>query len=204
MTYEARLGDTVLRSAYAVYLDIEGDPLSVWTGPGEYSPTGAADTAINGKTFVSVGSCPILEVTAVSVGSSGTTPMTLTVGAADLNVDGAKQFLRDRRAYQGRKAWVWHVLLDENWQNPFPKRHYTGVMSHGVFKDGPEAKISLTIDRDQRLTRTPPRRLTRHSEIHPTDPYATYIVDTANSIEQPAPTVPPRFRPGFLTGFSSF
>ena len=195
MTFDTRLQDSTLRVAWAVDLDIDQDPISVWTGPGVFAPAGTTDAALNGKAFDSVGAAPILAVGPVTDDDNGVSPLTLAIGGADLNTEGMLQFIRDRRAYQSRDAYVWFCLLDENYTNAEAERYYTGSMSVSRFQDGDEPVLSLTIDRDMRVVRTPPRKLSRQSEIWPGDTFADFIVASANGdADRSAPTqtvIPP-------------
>ena len=196
MTFANRAAAGKLKWAWAFHLDIADDPITVWTGPGVFAPTGTADTALNGKTFDSVGSAPALSISPVTDDDRGVSPLSVTLSGADLNADGAKQFLRDRRAYQGRRALVWVCLLDEEYQDALAERYYTGLMSTVAFQDGAEPSLSLTIDRDLRVVRTPPRRLVRQKEIWPNDTFADFVTAAANgnaSPQQAPPTQVPSF-----------
>ncbi|MEM9881173.1 MAG: hypothetical protein AAF862_18045 [Pseudomonadota bacterium] len=191
MTFDQRLQADTLRPAWAVHLEIDQDPVSVWTGPGTFAPAGTTDAALNGKVFESVGSAPVIGVGPVTDDDNGVSPLTLAVGGADLNEDGARQFIRDRRSYQGRDAYVWFCLLDVNYSQAFAERYYTGAMSVATLQDGDEPIISLPIDRDIRLVQTPPRKLSRQSEIWPGDTFSDWIVDAANGDADRSPPVRP-------------
>jgi len=180
VTFDTRAQDTTLRVAWAVHLDIDQDPISVWTGPGVFAPSGTADSALNGKVFESIGSAAIVTIGPVTDDDKGVSPLTMALGGADIDADGARQFIRDRRAYQGRDAYVWFCLLNEQYTGAEAERYYTGSMSVVAFQDGEEPVLSLTIDRDLRLVRTPPRKLSRQKDIWPGDTFADWIVDAAN------------------------
>ena len=191
MTYDNRAQDITQRGAFAVRLDIDNDPIRVWTGPGVFAPTDTGDLALDGQTFESVGGAPIIQVSPVTDGPDGVSQLSLSLGGADLNKDAAIQFLRDRRSYQGKRAYVWECLLDENYTDAFARRFYTGIISHFSFQDGDDAVITCTLDRDIRLLRNPPRKMTRQREIWPGDTFADYAVDAANKPYGPGKETPP-------------
>lgn len=183
----ARAQDIVQRPVIAIYLDVEDDPISAWTGPGTFAPVDTIDAALNGKVFDSLGSAPVLSLGPVSQSAEGVSDCIIEFASAGLNSEGTLQFLRDRRRFQGRKAYVWWGYLDSDYKNASVSRYATGVMKQLTITPSPEeAQVQLTIGRDTRLLNAVPRYLIRHSEIHPGDTAVDNLIAVSNGRTGPS------------------
>src|SRR5690625_978048 len=108
---QAGLESPVIRPVVIAHLDILGDPISMWTGAGNFAPTGSPDEILNGKVYVPDRSFVDMSTVSEDDGIGG--PLTIVLKGNDLNQDVLRQVVRDRRRWRGRDAYVWLGLLNE-------------------------------------------------------------------------------------------
>jgi hypothetical protein len=108
------LAKPIIPLAAIVYLDIENDPLYVWTGLGDlvFTPAQTGDTGLDGFTFKGGGS--ILELSGVSEGAGGSDSLEIAFPGVDPTQPLWKQLMVDKRRWQFRRALVWLMLLDKD------------------------------------------------------------------------------------------
>lgn len=178
---DTALAATVLRPVLIARLDIRDDPLYAWTGPGAFVPVGSGDTALDGNTYLPAEG--LVDIGTVAEEYSAGGPMRLTVTAAELNDVLMRQVVRDRRIWQGRKAWLWLGLLDTDDMTviPWPVRLKTGVISSmEVTRGGRGGPVcTVTIDADLGRATGAAYRIKGHALVWPGDTASTYLVRLA-------------------------
>lgn len=175
------LAERVLRPVLIGRLDIATDPITAWTGPGVFSPSGSGDSALDGQIFVTMG--PFIELSTINEDQGIGGPVTLTLAGHDLDKEALRQIVRDKRAWRGRGAWLWTGLLnaDESSVIVNPVRIKTGVMTQMVtHRDDKGATVTVTIDLDLGNARSAPFRWLDHSRVFSTDTWSTFIIKLAN------------------------
>jgi hypothetical protein len=196
----------VIRPCLVARLDIAGDPVTAWTGPGNFAPTGTGDTSLDGQTFVPTDSLIDLSSIMENQGIGG--PVTITMAGASLNLDMLKQVIRDKRVWQGRNTWLWLALLsaDESTVVANPTRIKTGVISSIVInRVGLATTVSVTIDKDLGRSRGAPFRWTDHPRIYSADTFSTYVKMLANKpAGLDASDIRPPMRFPFMGGYGGF
>lgn len=175
------LQTSVIRPVLLVRLDILSDPLTAWTGPGLFAPTGTGDAALDDQIFAAA--APIVNLSEITEDKGIGGPVTLTVSGHALDEDLLRQIVRDKRQWRGRDAWLWMALLDDDQKtvisNPF--RIKTGVItSITTLRAADEAVVQVTIDRDLGNAKSAPFRLQDHPRFWPSDTFATFMVTLAN------------------------
>jgi hypothetical protein len=179
----ALVADTI-RPVLIGYLGITSDPLVAWTGPGVFAPTGTADDALNGQTFLPL--APFVKMSNIVEDQSIGGPVTLTVSGQDLDDVALRQVVRDKRAWRGKPAYLWLGLLNSNEYAVIadPVRIKTGVMTGMVVsRRVEEHTVSVEIDRDLGNARSAPFRWVDHTRLFPNDTGTTYVRKLANKPE---------------------
>ena len=74
---------SVIQPVYICRLDIENDPVTVWTGQGLYAPTGSGDTALDGQIFSSVAG--IVELSNIVSKDGMADPVTAVMFGVDID-----------------------------------------------------------------------------------------------------------------------
>lgn len=171
----------VIRPVLLVRLDIASDPLTAWTGPGVFVPTGSGDAALDNQIFLNA--APIVDLTGITENKDIGGPVTLTVSGHDLEEDLLAQIISDRRQWRGRKAWLWLGLLAADQKsvigNPF--RLKTGVIvSINTLRNHETSTVSVTIDRDLGNARSAPFRYQDHPRFWDGDTFGTFLTKLAN------------------------
>jgi hypothetical protein len=178
---QGALQDPVIRPVLIAYLDIDSDPISMWTGAGTFMPTGSGDSVLNGKTFYAAQSFVDVSDIVEDQGIGG--PVTIILKAESLDQDALRQIARDRAAWRGRPAYLWMGLLDTDLKSVYadPVRIKTGVMTSVVVnRSYSDVSIQLTIDVDIGNARSAPFRLLDHQRIHSGDTFSSFIIELSN------------------------
>lgn len=178
------LEGAVIRPVLIGRFDILNDPLVAWTGPGTFAPTSTGDPALDGQVFF--GMAPYIEMADVVEDQGIGGPTTLKVAGHDLDEELLRQIVRDKRTWRGRGAWLWLGLLnvDEATVLPDPVRIKTGIMAQMTMgRDGEDATVTVTIDRDLGRAQGALWRWLDHTRIFPNDAWSTFMIELANKPE---------------------
>lgn len=162
-------------------LDILGDPVFAWTGPGLFAPSGTGDSALDGQTFSP--SAAFVNISAISEDQSTGGPVTVTATAHKDDEPLLRQVVRDKKTWRGRPAYLWLGLLnaDEDTVLANPVRIKTGVMASMVFQRNTDsAVVDVVIDVDLSNAGSASFRLIDHARIHPSDTFSSYIIKLSN------------------------
>ena len=183
MTVEMReaIEAPVIRPVLLAYLDIQGDPITMWTGPGPLAIAGSPDAALNGKTFLPETVFADMSEISENEGIGG--PITVVLQGSHLDDPTLRQLVRDKRAWRGHKAFVWLGMLNEdlNAVYEWPVRIKTGYMVDVKIRRGiGEVSVQMTIDENYQNASAAPFLWTDHARIHPTDTFSSFVVQLAN------------------------
>ena len=181
---ETALEAASLRPVLIGRLDFATDPITAWNGPGIFAPSGSGDAALDGQTFTRVDA--IVDLSSIQEDQGIGAPVVLTVTAHDLDEEALRQVVRDKRAWRGRKAWLWMGLLNENQATVIadPFRIRSGIMSSMVVRRTDDSSIiEITIDHDLSNARAPAFRVIDHTRFYPSDTFSTFMVALANKPE---------------------
>jgi hypothetical protein len=192
---QAAIDAPVIRPVALAYLDIASDPIAMWTGPGSFQPTGSPDGVLNGKTFLPSAAFADMSEIQEDEGIGG--PVTIVLQGSSLDEPALRQFVRDRRQWRGRRAYIWLGYLNENLYavHEWPVRIKTALMVDVKVRRGvDDVSIQLVIDEDLGRAKTAAWRITDHARIHPTDTFSSFVTDLAN---KPNGLERPRSTPGF-------
>lgn len=162
-------------------LDIASDPLTAWTGPGTFAPSGSGDTALDGQIFTPV--APFVRLSEITEDRGFGGPVTLTVSGHDLDEELLRQIIRDKRQWRGQGAYLWMGLLDTNQYSVLadPFRIKTGVIVEmKILRSGDEAVVEVIIDEDLGNARSAPFRWQDHPRFFSADTFGTFVVKLAN------------------------
>lgn len=163
-------------------LDIAVDPIIAWSGPGTFAPVATGDTAMDGQTFSPL--APFITLTNIAEDQGIGGPVTLTLAGHDLDEDALRQVVRDKRAWRGKKAYLWEGLLDTSDEKTVianPVRIKTGVMVQiTTNRDKESASVSVTIDMDIGNAKSAPYRWIDHTRFWSADEWSTFIIKLAN------------------------
>lgn len=178
---EAELAKAHIRPVWIVRLDIDTDPVLLWTGRGDFTPIGTGDTELDGRTFTGIGN--IGEVGAIQDTERGSKALSLKLPGVDLTKPILAQVVNDLRLWQFRDAWMWFGLLDTSNNvivNPF--RVKTGRMDTMTLNNtGEKGEIEAIIESHQSFAgRSLGTRYSEQKEIDATDTSQDFIHDLAN------------------------
>lgn len=171
----------VLRPVLIGYLDILSDPISMWTGAGFFQPSGSPDEILNGKTFFPDQSFADVSDIKEDQGIGG--PVSIILKANNLDEDAMRQFVRDKRQWRGRNAYLWMGLFNEamNAVLEYPVRIKTGIMTRVVInRTDTEVALELTVDVDLQNAKASPFRWTDHPRIFEDDTFSSFVGKLAN------------------------
>jgi uncharacterized membrane protein YgcG len=181
-TREAAQSATVW-PAWVIRLDIKDDPVLVWTGLGQYVPSGTGDAALDGLTFEGIAN--VGEIGAVVDAREGSQAVTLALAGVDLTDEALRQVVFDERTWQFRDAWLWVVLCDED-GDPIgkPVRIKKGRMDQmNHEEDDGEGRVSVEIESHQAYVgQALGTRYSEQPEVDPTDTSQRFVHDLANKI----------------------
>jgi hypothetical protein len=178
---QTALNQQVIRPVLIAFMDIASDPITMWTGPGAFAPTGSGDSVLDGKTFLSAESVADVSDIQEDQGIGG--PVTILLKANNLDQDALRQFVRDRRAWRGRPAYLWMGLFDSTAVAVIasPIRIKTGIMTRvSVVRSTEDVFIELVIDSDLQNARSAKFEWIDHQRIYPADRFSSFILELAN------------------------
>lgn len=169
------------RPVVIAYLDILGDPIAMWTGNGDFAPSGGADPVLNGKVYYRSES--FANISEIQQDESIGAPVVITLKANDLDESALRQVVRDKRRWLGRKAYVWLGIFDEDGKTVLsePFRIKTGILTEAqIIRSTGEAALQFSIDSDLQNARSAALRYVEHQNIFEGDTFSAYMVDLAN------------------------
>jgi len=175
------LSGNIIRPCLVAYLDIDTDPVSAWTGPGIFAPTGTADSVLNNKTFQPL--APVVSMSPIVEDQAMGGAVTLTLTGHDLDSEALSQVVKNKYAWRGKDAYLWLALLDTDEGSVIddPVRIKTGLMVQmAVMRRAESAVVRCTIDVDLGNARAAPYRYQDHSRLHAGDTFGAYMVALAN------------------------
>jgi hypothetical protein len=175
---------SVIQPVYICRLDIENDPVTVWTGQGLYAPTGSGDTALDGQIFSSVAG--IVELSNIVSKDGMADPVTAVMFGVDIDDPLLRQIIRDNRAWRGREAWIWLGFVDlTDAARPvviYPTRlRYAYISNISINRDQESGIVSVTIDEDIDRALGTIHRYDSQADFFSTDTAADYMHLLANS-----------------------
>ncbi len=178
---ETELQKPMIRPVWIIRLDIQDDPVQVWTGAGELSPVGTGDTALDGFTFDGIGN--IGEIGAIADSETGSQVLKLGLPGVEIDKDLLNQVVNQTKVWQFKNAWVWFGLLDENTNlvyNPF--RVKTGrIDTMKASHTGKTGRMDVEIESHQAyISRTLDTKYAEQNEIDEDDISQSFIHDLAN------------------------
>lgn len=163
------------------YLDIQGDPIAMWTGNGDFMPSGTGDNVLNGKTFLRSESFADISEIQTDQGIGG--PVTVSLKANDLDESALRQVVRDKRLWLGRKAYVWLGLYDEDAKQVLsdPIRMKSGILASAeVTRNDSSTALNFTIDSDLQNARGAEFLLISHPNAAPGDTFTSFMLELSN------------------------
>ena len=191
-TYTA-LGQEVLYPAWAIYLDILGDPVTVWTGIGPFSSSSTGDPIMDGKLFTGI--ADIGTISAVVDGVNGSDAVTLTLPGVDLTSIMLNQVVNNAERWQMRQAYIWLITMDAAGNTVGqPIRVKSGRMSVMTCKDSSvsssgagggelDGVVDVHIESHQAYaSEALNSRWSEQQELDATDLSQIYVYDLANKI----------------------
>jgi hypothetical protein len=182
----AELSKQNLTLVYFLRMDIESDPIQVYTGLGDYAfPAGSTgDTALDGLTFSGITHL-VGEIGPVKDGQGGSGALDVQLPGVDLTDEAMRQVVYDRRRWQRRQAWLWMAFLNDSGLvvgNPI--RLKTGRMdSMEVLEDdnGDTGTVKARIESQQSYAGEPlGTRYSEQEELDPADNSQRYVWQLAN------------------------
>ena len=178
---QAGLEAHIVRPVLIASLDIAGDPIKGWTGPGLFMPVGTGDTALDGNVF-DPQEAPV-EISDFVDNQGIGEAVTITMAAVDLDQDVIRQLIRDKRKYLGRRATIWFALLDETEAGvlPNPERLKTGVIvSMSMSRNKEQETIEIIIDEDLGGSRGGELRIIDHTKFWADDTFSSFVHKLVN------------------------
>lgn len=174
----------VLSPVIIARLDFEGDPLTVWDGPGIFVPTATGDAALDGQTFTSVGNLGQISNIVSTDGISD--PLTAALSGVDIDDPLLRQIIRDKRAWRGREAWVWMGFIDmTDPDRPIvihPIRlKYAYMTKISTNRDRETGVVTVIIDEDLDRAQGHIYRYADQRNYFPTDTAGDFMHQLANS-----------------------
>lgn len=171
------------RPVWIIRLDIETDPVYMWTGRGTYAPAAleTGDPALDGNTFVGLGN--IGSISPITDTAKGSDVVRLTLPGVDLQEPLLQEVIFDARKWQYRQAWIWVGFLDVDLDVILsPTRVKTGRMDQmRITGDGREGKVIVDIESHQsNVQRALDSRYSQQKSVEPTDTSQDYIQDLSN------------------------
>lgn len=180
MTYEAESAAEVIRNAWFVYLDIEGDPLFAWSGTFDVELTGQSDTLLN-NTWT--GTSGLIEIGEIGDSEGGSPSVPITLSGVDPADTAFLEIIAEARLWQGRRAIIWHTYVNDDGLLAFdPRRVKTGRMDGLRFRqDAASAVISVDIEGFAAQSAIPLNtRYAEQREVDPDDKSQDWVYDLAN------------------------
>ena len=171
----------VIRPAWIVRLDILDDPLYLWTGLGQLTPSGTGDAALDGYTFD--GSGELGKIEPIKEGDTGSSSVMLSLPGIDLEKIALEQVVSDQRRWQFRRAWIWLGLLNTSLSViANPTRIKTGRMDQmKLDADGKTGTVSVILESHQAYASQPlGSRYIQQPTVDPADISQKYVHDLYN------------------------
>jgi hypothetical protein len=185
-TMETALAERSVRPVLIGRLDIVGDPVFAWTGPGIFAPTGSGDAALDGIIFDPADSFVNISAVTEDQGIGGPVTITATANAEDEPL--LRQVVRDRRQWRGQPAYLWLGLLnaDESAVLNHPTRIKTGVITNMIVnREADSVGIDVVIDADLGNSQSAPFRITDHRRFYPDDDFTRFMINLGNRPRPP-------------------
>lgn len=144
-----------LTEAYIIRLEIEDDPVYLWTGlyDVQFSSGDAALLKIDagtGQTPVYQGVAALGSISSITDSSRGSQAVRLELSGVSLAETAARQIIFEGKTWQLRKGWIWSVYLNDNGQIiGEPIRLRSGRMLNMEYirgADDGEAKITVDLE----------------------------------------------------------
>ena len=169
------------RPVVIAYLDILGDPIAMWTGNGDFAPSGGSDPVLNGKVYYRSES--FASVSEIQQDEGIGAPVIVTLKANDLDESALRQVIRDKRRWLGRKAYIWLGVYDEDGKTVLsePTRIKTGILAEAqISRSTGDVSLQFSIDSDLQNAKSAPLRYVEHQKIFEGDLFSSFIIELAN------------------------
>lgn len=181
MTLQQRVTGPVVRPVFAGLLDFKNDPVTAWTGPGVFAPSGTGDPDLDNNTFAPAEGAADISDFLESTSGGGT--VRITYSAHDNDAETMRQIVKDRRVWRLRKAklWLFFLMDDEATVHPEFKQLFSGVIAQAATgrQLGRPSTIVLDLDVDLQNAAGPVLRWTDHARENSGDTFSTFIDDLA-------------------------
>lgn len=171
----------IFQPVVIAYLDIQGDPIAMWTGNGDFMPSGTSDEVLNGKTFLRSESFADISEIETNQGIGG--PVTISLKANDLDESALRQVVRDKRTWLGQRAYIWLGLYDDDAKQVLsdPIRMRSGIITEAETPRSSNVTVlNFTIDSDLQNARGAKFLLISHPNAAPGDTFTSFMLDLAN------------------------
>lgn len=180
---EAAVDASVVYPAWLFRLDIEGDPVIVWTGARDITFGTMTDPVLSGLTFERVGN--IGDIGNIVDGRGGSQAMNLRLPGVDLDDGDLNDIVTDKSRWQFRQAWVWIATLDASYNivgEPF--RVKTGRMDRMNVGQGRKGSyIGLVIESHQAYaSEVGNQKYSELKDFDPSDTSQNFVHDLANRV----------------------
>jgi hypothetical protein len=169
------------RPVVIAYLDILGDPIAMWTGNGDFAPSGGSDPVLNGKVYYRSES--FANVSEIQQDEGIGAPVIITLKANDLDESALRQVIRDKRKWLGRKAYIWLGIYDVDGKTVLsePTRIKTGILSEAqITRAAGDVGLQFSIDSDLQNAKSAPLRYVEHQKIFAGDAFSSFMVELGN------------------------
>lgn len=177
--------ERVVREAFICRLEVEGDPLYVWTGLGPYTPSGTGDAKLEEGSPTYTGVAVLGSISQIVDTNQGSRSVKLTLSGVSLSEPAAKQIINEARNWQFRKGYIWGVNLNANDQVVGePWRLRSGRMTEMEYlrgADDGEASITVDIAGYGAYAQEPLHsRYSEQSDLDPTDTSQDWVHELSN------------------------
>lgn len=169
------------RPIVIAYLDILGDPIAMWTGNGDFAPTGGSDPVLNDKIYYRSES--FANISEIQQDEGIGAPVAITLKANDLDESALRQVIRDKRRWLGRNAYIWLGIYDEDGKTVLsePTRIKTGILAEAqIARADGDVSLQFSVDSDLQNAKSAALRYVQHQNIFEGDTFSSYIVELAN------------------------
>lgn len=182
MTLQDRVSAPVVRPVFVGWLDFKDDPVYGWNGPGNFAPTGTGDPVLDANIFLPAEGAFDISDFAEDLG--GGRPVSIKFAVGDSNdLPVVRQIVRDRRAWQMRRAkfWLFFLMPDEASVYPEFVQLFSGFMVQaGMTRvPGQGAIIDVECDVDLRAASGAPARLIDHARFWAGDTWSSFLLALA-------------------------
>lgn len=171
----------VFRPVVIAYLDILGDPIAMWTGNGDFAPSGGSDPVLNDKVFYRSES--FANISEIQNDESIGAPVVISLKANDLEESALRQVIRDKRKWLGRKAYVWLGIYDEDGTTVIgePVRIKTGILAEAqINRSFGDVSLEFSIDSDLQNAKSATLRYVEHQKLFTDDKFSSYMIELGN------------------------